>query len=437
MYNLGPNLGCASMIRGFAAVLTLIAVLLPASAPLKSADRSPAVLNGIDVLRQQNFGALSGRHVGLITNQTGLASDGTPTVDLLFRSKVCMLVALFSPEHGIRGNMDSKVDSSIDEATSLPIYSLYGSARRPTSEMLRGIDALVFDIQDIGARFYTFISTMTYCMEAAAKAGIPFYVLDRPNPIGGIRVEGPMLDPDRISFTSFMPLPVRHGMTIGELARLFKSESKMDLDLHVIAMKGWHRSFYFWDTGQLWVNPSPNMRNMLEAILYPGVCLLEDARVSVGRGTDRPFELVGAPWIEPRRLASALQAAHLPGVRFVPIFFTPASSNFQGVRCGGVNILITDSAALSSVLLGLTLISVLHRLYPEESEIDNVIGLLGNKAAMKNLKAGKAPAEVLRLDGPELRRFLAKRQRALIYDTVSRRKGGNDGSGGPKEKEKR
>jgi uncharacterized protein YbbC (DUF1343 family) len=437
MYNSGPNLGCASMIRGLALFSVLVLISLPASVPSNGADKTPGVLNGIDVLRQQDFEPLSGKHIGLITNQTGLASDGTPTIDLLFRSKVCKLVALFSPEHGIRGNMDSKIASSVDEATSLPIYSLYGDTRCPTTEMLKGIDALVFDIQDIGTRFYTYVSTMAYCMEASAKAGISFYVLDRPNPIGGIRVEGPMLDPDRTSFTGFMPLPVRHGMTVGELARFFKSESKMDVQLHVIAMKGWHRSFYFWDTGQLWVDPSPNMRNMLEAILYPGVCLLEDAKVSVGRGTDRPFELVGAPWIEPRRLAAALQSAHLAGVRFVPVFFTPTSSNYHGVRCGGVNILITDSGRLNSVLLGLTLISVLHKLYPEESEIQNVIDLLGNKAAMKNLKAGKPPAEVLRLDGPELRKFLVKRQNALIYDTVSRRKGGDDGSGSPKEKKKR
>jgi uncharacterized protein YbbC (DUF1343 family) len=407
------------MIRGLVLFSILVSVLLPA-VPSNGADRIPAVLNGIDVLRQQDFEPLSGKHVGLITNQTGLASDGTPTIDLLFRSKVCKLVALFSPEHGIRGNMDSKIASSVDEATSLPIYSLYGDTRRPTSEMLKGIDALVFDIQDIGARFYTYISTMAYCMEASANAGIPFYVLDRPNPIGGIRVEGPMLDPDRTSFTGFMPLPVRHGMTVGELARLFKSENKMNLQLHVIAMKGWRRSFYFWDTGQLWVDPSPNMRNMQEAILYPGVCLLEDANVSVGRGTDRPFELVGAPWIEPRRLASELQSAHPPGVRFVPVFFTPASSSYRGVRCGGVNILITDQSKLNSVLLGLTLISVLHKLYPEKSELENVTNLLGNKAAMKNLKSGKPPAEVLRLDGPELRKFLVKRQKALIYNTVSR-----------------
>jgi uncharacterized protein YbbC (DUF1343 family) len=410
------------MIRGLALVSFLALILLPASVPLNGADKTPGVLNGIDVLRQQDFEPLAGKRVGLITNQTGLASDGTPTIDLLFRSKVCRLVALFSPEHGIRGDMDSKIASSVDEATSLPIYSLYGDTRRPTSEMLKGIDALVFDIQDVGARFYTYISTMAYCMEASAKAGIPFYVLDRPNPIGGLRVEGPMLDPDRTSFTGFMPLPVRHGMTVGELARLFKSESKMDLELHVIAMKGWHRSFYFWDTGQLWVDPSPNMRNTIEAILYPGVCLLEDTNVSVGRGTDRPFELVGAPWIEPRRLASALQSAHLSGVRFVPLFFTPNSGNYHGVRCGGVNILITDSGRLNSVLLGLTLITVLRKLYPEESEIENVVNLLGNKSAMKNLKAGRTPAEILRLDGPELRKFLVKRQKALIYDTVSRRK---------------
>lgn len=392
--------------------------------PLPGADGVPRVLNGIDVLREGNFELLAGKHVGLITNHTGLAADGTTGIDLLYRSKLCKMVFILSPEHGIRGTMDGKVNSSVDEKTSLPVYSLYGDTKRPTAEMLQNIDALVFDVQDIGARFYTYITTMAYCMEEAAKANIPFYVLDRPNPIGGLRVEGPMLDPDKASFVGYMPLPVRHGMTVGELARYFNTEKKIGAQLHVVEMKGWLRSYYFWDTGQLWVNPSPNMRNMMAAILYPGVCLLEPTNVSVGRGTDRPFEVLGAPWIEPRRFAAALEAAKIPGVRAVPIFFEPSADKHRGVRCGGVSLTVTDAEKLNSVLLGLSLISVLNRLYPNDFEMDKVLGLLGNAEAMKKLQAGQSPAEVLRAGSSEMQEFMAKRQRALIYNVEPRRKEG-------------
>jgi uncharacterized protein YbbC (DUF1343 family) len=418
-------------------LLIWMCLLLGFGWPTNAAE-TPRVLNGIDVLREQKFAPLAGKRVGLITNHTGLAVDGTTTIDLLFHFKDCKLVALFSPEHGIRGSLDASVSSSTDESTGLPIYSLYGETRRPTPEMLNGIDALVFDIQDIGARFYTYITTMAYCMEAAAKQGIPFFVLDRPNPVGGMKVEGPMLDRNRNSFVGYMPLPVRHGMTVGELARYFNAENRIGAQLHVIKMKGWRRSYYFWDTGQLWVDTSPNMRNILGAILYPGICLLEGTNVSVGRGTDRPFEVVGAPWIEPRRLTAALQAAQLPGVKFTPIFFTPSASNNRGSRCGGVNIVITDAEKLNSVLVGLTLVSVLHRLYPAEFEIGSVIDLLGNENAMRRLKSGQSASQVLRAGSPEIAEFLTKRRKALIYDqALDGRKRGNDGTRRSKEKEKR
>lgn len=411
----------------------LLGFILPANAA-----EAPIVLNGIDVLREQNFAPVAGKNVGLITNHTGLAVDGTTTIDLLLQSKTCKLVALFSPEHGIRGVSDDLFQSSTDQSTGLPIYSLYGDARRPTPEMLKGIDALIFDIQDIGARFYTYITTMAYCMEAAAQQGIPFYVLDRPNPIGGMKVEGPMLDRDKSSFVGYMSLPIRHGMTVGELARYFNSEKKMGAQLHVVPMKGWRRSYYFWDTGQLWVDTSPNMRNMLEAILYPGICLLERTNVSVGRGTDRPFEVVGAPWIDARRFAAALKAVQPPGVAFVPIAFTPSSGNNRGARCSGVNVLITDSDKVNSVLVGLTLISVLHRLYPKEFEIASVLDLLGNAESMRRLKSGHSPMQVLRASLPEVQDFLTRRRKALIYDqTLDARKRGNDGTRRSKEKEKR
>lgn len=425
------------MRRRIAAFSVLFLVLLQGFASSKDAEGVRRVLNGIDILREQDFRLLAGKRVGLITNHTGLAADGTTSIDLLYGSKSCKLMFMLSPEHGIRGTMDSKVNSSVDEKTALPVYSLYGDNRRPTAEMLQNIDALVFDVQDVGTRFYTYITTMAYCMEEAAKAKIPFYVLDRPNPIGGVRVEGPMLDPDKTSFTGYMPLPVRHGMTVGEIARYFNTEKKIGVQLHVVPMKGWSRSYYFWDTGQLWVNPSPNMRTMMAAILYPGVCLLESANVSVGRGTDMPFEILGAPWIDPRRFAAELESTGIPGVRAVPIFFTPSADIYQGKTCGGVSLTITDTEKLNSVLLGLSLISALHKLYRDEFKMDKVMDLLGNTKVMQMLRDGKSPAEVLRLESPELRKFLVKRQKALIYDTVSRRKGGDDGSGSPKEKKKR
>jgi|WetSurMetagenome_2_1015567.scaffolds.fasta_scaffold11395_4 uncharacterized protein YbbC (DUF1343 family) len=389
---------------------------------LRAGDRAPRVLNGIDVLRENRFAPLAGKRIGLITNHTGLAADGVSTIDLLYSSASCKLVFLLSPEHGIRGTIDSKVDSSVDEATSLPVYSLYGESRRPSVELLQSVDALVFDIQDIGSRFYTYITTMAYSMEAASKAGIPFYVLDRPNPVGGVRVEGPMLDPDKTSFTGYVPLPVRHGMTVGELARYFNAEKKIGVELHVIEMKGWFRSYYFWDTGQLWVNPSPNMRSMMAAVLYPGVCLLESANVSVGRGTDRPFELLGAPWIEPRRLAAEFSKTGIPGVKAVPVFFTPNADKYQGKKCGGLSLTVTDIDKFDSVLLGVSLVALLHHLYPDEFEIGKVIDLLGNTEALKQLQAGDTPERVLRTADRKIKEFLSKRQKVLIYDVVPRRK---------------
>lgn len=400
--------------------ISWIMICLFCAAASTDDDFKPKVLNGIDVLNRQNFRPLAGKRVGLITNHTGLAADGTQTIDLFSRSNVCELVALFSPEHGIRGTLDERIDSSVDAATGLPVYSLYGGTRKrkPTPDMLRQVEALVFDIQDIGTRFYSYNITMAYCMEAAAQAKIPFYVLDRPNPVGGTHVEGPMLDEDKTSFKGYMPLPIRHGMTIGELARFFNRENAIGVELHIIEMEGWRRTFYYNDTGQLWVNPSPNMRNMNAAILYPGLCLLEGTGVSVGWGTDRPFEIIGAPWIEPRRFAAALREVRLAGVDFVPIFFTPDERKHSGEECGGVNISITHREKIHSVLVGLTIISVLSRLYPDDFEMDPVLDFLGNTEAMQRLRSGMSPAEVLQAGRKEFEEFMDKRRNFLIYDPI-------------------
>ncbi len=249
---------------------------------------------------------LAGLRVGLITNHSGIDSMGRRTVDLLHQAPGVKLVSIFSPEHGFFGNAEGKVSSMKEPFTGLPIYSLYGDVSRPTQKMLIGLDALVFDIQDAGARFYTYITTMGYAMEACAKKGIPFYVLDRPNPINASLVQGPILDSNLRSFTGYFPLPIRHGMTVGELAKMFNGEKKIGAKLHVVKMRGYERTHWYDETGLLWVSPSPNLRTLTEAILYPGVAMVEGSNVSVGRGTTTPFELLGAPWINGEELASYL-----------------------------------------------------------------------------------------------------------------------------------
>jgi len=373
------------------------------------------VLNGIDVLRRDGFRLLEGRRVGVITNHTGRARDGMSTIDLLARAKNVTLVALFSPEHGLRGQADEPVGDTVDEKTGLPVYSLYGPRQRPTAEMLRGLDTLVFDIQDIGARFYTYITTMGYAMEEAAARGIRFIVLDRPNPITGQDVEGPVADPEALSFTAYHPIPIRHGMTVGELARLFNAERKVGADLHVVKMEGWKREYWFDQTGQEWVNPSPNMRSLTAAALYPGIALLETTNVSVGRGTDRPFELFGAPWMDGRRVAEELNRRGIPGVRFVPIRFTPRASLFAGEECGGVAIIITERAAVRPVRLGIEIAVVLHRLYPEVWQSDAFGRLLAHRRTLELLKSGADADAIERAWQDGLKAFRQVRQRYLLY----------------------
>ncbi|CDM65440.1 hypothetical protein PYK22_01441 [Pyrinomonas methylaliphatogenes] len=373
------------------------------------------VLTGIDVLERDGFKPLVGKRVGLVTNHTGRNRRGVPTIDLLARAPGVKLVALFSPEHGIRGALDEKVPDSRDEKTGLPIYSLYGDTRRPKPEQLRDLDALVFDIQDIGARFYTYISTLGYVMEEAAKARIPVYVLDRPNPINGLDVEGPLADADKLSFTAYHTIPVRHGMTVGELARLFNEERKIGCELHVIEMRGWRRAMWFDQTNLTWINPSPNMRSLTEATLYPGIGLLETTNLSVGRGTDTPFELIGAPWLDGQRLAAYLNEREIPGVRFVPVRFTPRASVFKGEECGGVNIVITDRQRFRPVRTGIEIAAALHKLYPQEWRVDDYVRLLANEETLARLKRGEAPEAIESSWQEELEKFLRARERALIY----------------------
>jgi uncharacterized protein YbbC (DUF1343 family)/CubicO group peptidase (beta-lactamase class C family) len=373
------------------------------------------VLTGIDVLEREGFKQLAGKKIGLITNHTGKDRDGRQTIDVLNKAPGVELVALFSPEHGIRGSADEKVSDSKDEQTGLPIYSLYGETRRPKPEQLKGLDAFVFDIQDIGTRFYTYISTLGYVMEEAAKAGLPVFVLDRPNPIGGLVVEGPIADADKLSFTAYHTIPVRHGMTIGELAQLFNQDRKINCDLRVIRMEGWQRAMWFDATNLTWVNPSPNMRSLTEATLYPGVGLLETTNVSVGRGTDTPFELVGAPWIAGQQLAAVLNQRRLPGVRFVPVRFKPTASVFKGEECQGLNVVITDRATFRPVPTGIEIAVALRRLYPEQWKVEAYGRLLVNAETLERVMRGDAPEEIVRSWTTILDEFRRRRAQALLY----------------------
>jgi uncharacterized protein YbbC (DUF1343 family)/CubicO group peptidase (beta-lactamase class C family) len=375
------------------------------------------VLTGIDVLERDGFKQLEGRRIGLITNHTGVDRSGRSTIDVLASAKNFKLVALFSPEHGLRGIEDAPVANSNDGRTGLPVYSLYEKdQRRPTAEMLKGIDTLVFDIQDVGTRFYTYTTTCGYAMEEAAKNKIKFVVLDRPNPINGYEIEGPVADPQLAnSFTAYHPVPVRYGMTMGELAMLFNAERKIGADLTVIKMEGWRRADHFDGTALIWVNPSPNMRSLTEALLYPGIGLLETTNVSVGRGTDTPFELVGAPWIDARMLAEALNHSGLAGVRFVPVRFTPKSSKYANEECGGVNIIVTDRGAFHPVATGVEIAYQLNLLYAGTWKIDDYIRLLANHATIAALKEGKKPYQIIEEWQAGLAAFARVRKEFLIY----------------------
>ncbi len=373
------------------------------------------VLTGIDVLEAEGFSRLQGLRVGLITNHTGLNQSGRSTVELLRTAPNLSLRKLFSPEHGLFGNVDRKVVSLVDDRTGLMVHSLYGETRRPSPEMLADLDILVFDIQDIGARFYTYISTMGYAMEEAAKAGIRFMVLDRPNPVNGVQVEGPILDSHRLSFTGYFPLPVRHGMTIGELAQLFNGQNQLRANLEVVKIEGWHRRMWMDETGLAWVNPSPNIRSLPQATLYTAVGLLESANLSVGRGTEAPFEWLGAPWINASQLARAFNRRRLPGIRAAPAHFTPASDRYERKRCHGIRLTVTDRNRFNSVACGLEIASILCRLYPRQFQSQKLVDMIGSEAAVRGLQRGASSAQILAGDAEKLTEFLKVREQYLLY----------------------
>ncbi len=375
------------------------------------------VLTGLDVLAEDNFAAFHGKRIGLITNQTGISRDGKRNVDLMLAAGV-QVTALFSPEHGLNGVEDrADVSNSKDPASDLPVYSLFrASSRRIEPKMLANVDALVFDIQDVGARFYTYSCTMLYAMEESARNHMPFFVLDRPNPITGTRVEGPMIDPELESFTGCFEIPVRHGMTLGELASMANGEHKLGADLHVVPMRGWNRGDWFDSTGLAWVDPSPNMRSLNAAILYPGLAMLEASKnYSVGRGTDSPFELIGADWIQGRELAAFLNGRFIPGVRVYPVRFRPSASNFSGKTIEGVRFVLTNRDTFDSTRLGLEVAYALGKLYPGKIIWQDNRFLIGSQGVMKAMQVDSDPRNIVEEMQDPLARFIERREKYLLY----------------------
>lgn len=390
----------------------VFAIVLPATTTAQN-----GVWCGIDVLQRDQFKQLAGQRIGLITNHTGQTRDGSSTAAVLQNAANVQLTTLFSPEHGFEGKLDiAKIGDATDSNTGLKVYSLYGNTRRPTAEMLANVDTIVFDIQDIGARFYTYVSTMGEAMHAAGEHHKRFVVLDRPNPINGTDVAGPMLDEGEESFVGFHHLPIRHGMTTGELALLFQKERKLELKLDVIKCEGWNRSMYWDATGLVWVNPSPNMRCLNQALLYPGIGMIETTNLSVGRGTDTPFEVIGAPWIDARDLAQEMNSRHIPGAVFVPIRFTPVSSKYSGQLCGGLNIIITDRQQLKPLTVGWHLSAALQKLYPQDWKGQQAMRLLGSEATLDAILSGKTVEQIQAVAARGVAEFESRRSRFLIYD---------------------
>jgi uncharacterized protein YbbC (DUF1343 family)/CubicO group peptidase (beta-lactamase class C family) len=395
------------------------------TASRRVASRDGSVQTGIDVLEAHNFDSIRApegkakKKIGVLTNQTGIDRQGRRTIDVLAQTPGISLDAIFSPEHGVTGTLDTThVGNSTDAATGVPVYSVYGgsdAARRPSQDALKTLDAVVVDIQDVGARYYTYETTLGYFLEAAAKAEIELIVLDRPNPVTGSFVQGPIPDAGRESFVNYFPVPVRHGMTMGELAKMFNAERNIKARLTVVPMEGWMRGDWFDSTSLPWINLSPNMRSLTEATLYMGVGVVEGTNISVGRGTDTPFELLGAPWIKATELAQYLNGRSLSGVRFVPLSFTPTASVYAGQKCEGVNIVLVDRNGFDGPELGAELASALHKLYPVQYHMDRMIELLPNQAVYDAIASGQDPRRIADDWREPLEKFQKIREKYLIY----------------------
>ena len=393
------------------------------SAGRRLANRNSTVMTGIDVLESHSFDVLQmmGRkkRIGLLTNQTGLDAEGRRTIDVLAQAPGVILSAIFSPEHGVAGTLDTTaINNSRDESTGVPVYSVYGAndaVRHPPADVLKSLDAVVVDLQDAGVRFYTYETTVGYFLEAAAAAGIELIVLDRPNPVTGSFVQGPVSDAGQERFGNYFPLPVRHGMTLGELAKMFNEEKKTGAKLTVVPMDGWMRGDWYDSTGLSWVNPSPNLRSLTAATLYPGVALIEGTNVSVGRGTDTPFELLGAPWVKGRELAAYLNSRGISGVRFVATRFEPVASAYAGQKCDGVSIVLLERDTLDAPELGLEIAAALKKLYPADFKMVRMADLLVNQAVLDALTSGQDPRRIAQDWMVQVNGFAKRRAPYLLY----------------------
>ena len=371
---------------------------------------------GIDVLAENNFSIIKNKKVGLIINHTSINSNWRSTIEIIAESNVCEVVAIFTPEHGFDGKLDEYINYGDNLIYNVPVYSLYGETLRPEKSMIRNIDYLIFDILDIGTRFYTYIGTMKYCMEVANENNIGFIVLDRPNPINGIDISGPMLKNINVfGLAGVHNLPIRHGMTTGELALLFKADEKMQLNLNIIKMEGWKREMWFDETGLPWVNPSPNIRNMNQASLYPGLGLFERLNVANKRGLPSPFEMIGAPWINAYDFVNSLNKYNLSGVNFTPIKFSPEEHKYSNELCEGIYITITDREKLEPVKLGFIIIITLYKMYPEEFDINKLWHITRSKGLIQEIKNDPSIAELIRYWNNDLDIFRNKRAQYLLY----------------------
>lgn len=404
------------MRRLLTVAVLVLSMLAAMPAPARAGDGFQL---GIEVLLHKRIDLVKGKNVGLITNPTGVDRQLVSDIDLLHADPRVKLVALFGPEHGVRGGHQAgaSVSSYTDPETGLPLYSLYGKTRKPTPAMLKNVDLLLFDIQAVGTRFYTYLYTLAYAMQAAAENHIPIIVLDRPNPLGGLKVQGPVLEPERSSFVGLYPIALRYGMTIGELARLFNDEFHIGADLMVVKMRGWKRWMYYDDTPLQFVMPSPNMPTPETALVYPGLGLIEGTNVSEGRGTTRPFELIGAPWIDAEALAHALNAERLAGVRFRPAYFTPTFSKYRGKPCAGVQVHVMDRDAFNPVVTGLAVIKTIHDSYSHKFAFKgrHFDHLIGNNWVRKDIESGVSVAAMQRRWQKSLRRFEQERKQYLLY----------------------
>jgi uncharacterized protein YbbC (DUF1343 family) len=412
-------------LTGLLALVLVLSTFTAVAAKNDKDKKNKKFRLGVEVLLEDRIDLIKDKRVGLITNPTGVDKDVTSIVDLFHNNPNVELTALYGPEHGVRGDAQAGqyVEKYIDEKTGVPVYSLYGATKKPTPEMLSNVDVLIFDIQDVGARFYTYIYTMALAMEAAKENNIPIIILDRPNPISGTKVEGPVLEDKYSSFIGEYPIPVRHGMTVGELAQLFNNEFEIGADLTVVEMEGWKRSMYYDETPLEFVLPSPNMPTLDSTLVYPGAALIEGTNVSEGRGTTKPFELIGAPFINSADLAEKMNSYKLPGVTFRAASFTPTFSKHMNVLSHGIQIHVTNRNTYKPFETGLHIVKTIHDMYPDKFQfrtpgsngISFFDNLVGNGSIRADIEAGKSVDEMKEAWQSGLAEFTTVREKYLLY----------------------